>query len=159
MRKRVRSSALKLLVLATFALILHTPDARATLGEKDDSVEADRKVFVAARRASVPRQSYTVHEIASEGITIREYAAPDGTVYGLAWNGLVHPDLSSIMGSYFADFKNASQRAIKVRGRRPMSVVQGSKVIVEKSGHMRGSRGRAYVPSLVPAGVNTDEIQ
>jgi hypothetical protein len=141
------------------SFVLFEPRSYAVLGEKESSVEADKTLMTASRYSSRASAKFTVHELASDGLTIREYVNPAGIVYAVSWEGISHPDLGPLMGSYFSDFSTASKAAIKVRGRRPMSSVQGSSVIVEKYGHMRGARGRAYIPSLMPSGVNPNDIQ
>jgi hypothetical protein len=131
----------------------------ATLGDKDDSVETDRKAFAAIRNPSTAHENYTVHEIASDGMTIREYAAADGTIFAIAWKGISHPDLSSIMGDYFSDYQKTSKNLAKQKGHRPHAIVRSPSVVVEKFGHMRAAQGKAYVLALLPEGVSANDIQ
>jgi hypothetical protein len=138
--------------------------ALATLGETSDSIETDRKAFALSRHTQVTHESYTVHEISDDGMTLREYVSTGGLVFGLAWKGVTHPDLSPLLGSYNADYKAASMRSQTPRarsatGHKVSSQIKGSSVVVEKSGHMRALQGKAYVPALLPEGVTADEIQ
>src|ERR1700761_7361734 len=110
-----------LLITSLFVFSASISGSFAALGDKESSIEADRKTFVASRHAPVAHAKYTVQEIASDGLTVREYVNADGTIYAIAWNGINHPDLSSLMGSYFQEYQAASKRAVKVRGRRPAS--------------------------------------
>ena len=140
---------------ATFAT---AQKAQATLGESADSVTSDQKSLSALRRATTIHNAYTVHEIATDSTTVREYVAPSGIVFGIAWNGLVYPDLTPLLGSYFSEYQEASRHTSRKPGRRSLQV-KTDRVVVEKWGHMRNLQGRAYAPALVPPGVSVDEIR
>lgn len=144
--------------LGIVMLLTLSESALAGLGENENSVEADRQALMAVRNASVAHSAYTVHEVTNGGVTVREYAA-NGVVFGVAWNGVSQPELSSLLGSYNSEFQSASQRSVKARLRTSSGVVQGAHVVVERSGHMRAMKGRAYVLALLPQGVSADEIQ
>jgi hypothetical protein len=131
--------------------------AYATLGEGADSIAKDRKALSAIKRATTSRANYTVQEVASDATTVREYLTPSGIVFAVAWNGLVHPDLTALLGSYANEFQNAKRRLPRKHGQK-RTQVKADRVVVETWGHMRNLQGRAYVPELVPAGVNLDEI-
>ena len=142
---------------AALCFIAH--QANATLGEPVVSIESDQVTVPAAhQKQGATRAAYTLHELESGATTIREYVSPSGIVFGLAWNGLTHPKLDTLLGSYFADYQVAAAHTARQRGQR-RQLVQGSRVIVQKWGHMRDLHGRAYDPSLLPAGVSADEIQ
>ena len=145
------------LIAVTFAICAR---AGATLGEPADSVAADQKSLPASRRAKTIKiqSTYTVKEITSDSVALREYIAPSGIVFGIAWNGLVHPDLAPLLGSYAEEYKKALRETPRMRGRRSVQV-KTNRAVVEKWGHMRNLQGRAYVPDLVPSGVTTNEIK
>lgn len=150
---------MKTLFLVSAVLLLLVPGKTfAGLGQRESSVENDVKSFSSSRHTMVEKTNFTVHEIASGTITIREYVSSSGTVFGIAWAGDRHPDLSALLGEYFPDFAETSKKAPAVRGRRPFSVVTGDKVVVEKSGHMRAVQGKAYAPELLPPGVTASDI-
>ena len=103
------------LSVAIFATV---QQARATLGESSDSITLDRKALSAVRRAATVRNGYTVHEITSASTVVREYVSTSGIVFGIAWNGLIHPDLAAsghlcrrIRGSPLADSASAGTKA------------------------------------------------
>ena len=133
-------------------------EAQAVLGESADSITSDRKAFSAVQHSQVERSNYTVHEIVTDSTAVREYVSPSGIVFGIAWNGLVHPDLSSLLGAYAGEYREALRQTTRQRGRRHLRVKTDG-VIVEKWGHMRNLRGRAYAPALIPQGVRVDEIR
>jgi hypothetical protein len=135
------------------------PQARATLGESADSITSDQKTLSAVQGAATIRDGYRVQEIQSDSTVIREYISPSGVVFGIAWNGLVHPDLTPLLGSYAGEYKEALRQTPRKPGRSPYNKVRTDRVVVEKWGHMRNLQGRAYAPALIPPGVSVDEIK
>lgn len=133
-------------------------DLRAALGEPADSIEADRSSLRGIKRKSATSSLYTVHEIQSGTVSVREYVSAAGTVFGIAWSGMVHPDLGALLGSYKTEYQDGLKRTPRKKGRR-QHTVRGERVVVEKWGHMRNLQGRAYDPALLPAGVKADEIK
>ena len=143
------------LVLTVFAA---AQQVQAALGESVDSVASDQKALSAVRRTAKTSMTYTVHEIRTETLTVREYVSPSGVVFGIAWNGLTHPDLTPLLGSYSSEYQKALSHAHRQPGRRHVQVKTDG-VVVEKWGHMRNLQGRAYAPALIPQGVSVDEIK
>ena len=132
--------------------------AQATLGESADSVVSDRKALSAAAGRSAVLAGYTVQEIVSGAATIREYLSPDNIVFAIAWNGLSNPDLTRLLGPYAREYHQALQKTSRERGRRHQRI-KTNRLVVEKWGHMRNLQGRAFVPKLIPPGVNVDDIR
>ena len=130
----------------------------ATLGGGVDTVAKDHKALHATHRASTTQARYSVEEITTAAATVREYVTPSGVVFGIAWKGISHPDLSILLGDYKNEYEQALQRNRTPRGRRH-SHVASDNIVVQKWGHMRGMMGRAYVPALIPQGVTVDEIK
>jgi hypothetical protein len=94
------------------------------------------------------REGHDVHQITAAGGTlVREFVAPSGLVFGVAWEGPNMPDLEALLGSHYAAFR----QAVIASGRRRAAVVlRTGDLVVESGGHMRAFRGRAYLPELVP---------
>lgn len=134
-----------------------TPQAFAALGEKAESIAKDRKALSAMAKNTSSFDKYTVEEMASDGTTVREFLTPSGVVFAIAWKGIVTPDLTVLLGSYTNDYKEAKKKQARKHGEK-RSKVKTDRVIVETWGHMRNLQGRAYDPSLVPKGVNPDEL-
>jgi len=130
----------------------------AALGGSADTVESDRMALSAVRDATATHNGYSVHEFESGATVVREYVSSSGVVFGIAWNGLVHPDLDQLLGSYAGAYHRALQQTPRKPGRRSIQLKTDS-VVVEKWGHMRNLQGRAYDPALIPAGVGVDEIR
>jgi len=132
--------------------------ARAALGESVDSITSDSRTISAVRSAATVSADYTVHELRTDLISVREYVSPAGIVFGVAWNGPVPPDLTVLLGSYAEEYRQAQSQTPRQRGRRHIQV-KTSRVVVERWGHMRNLQGRAYAPDLIPQGVSVDEIK
>ena len=149
-----------LFVVLGFSAVLFATAQRvqATLGGSSDSISSDEKVLSAVVRSTTIRNGYTVHEIDSGPTVIREYVSTSGVVFGIAWQGLIHPDLTQLLGPYASKYQEALLQTPRIKGSRHLRV-KTSGVVVEKWGHMRNLQGRAYVPSLLPPGVRIDEIR
>ncbi len=132
--------------------------AHAALGESADSITADIESLSAMRGATISRDGYTVQTIKSDAATVREYLSPSGVVFGIAWNGMSHPDLTQLLGTYAGEYRDALRQTPRKPGRRSLQV-KSNHIVVEKWGHMRNLQGRAYVPSLIPQGVSVDDIK
>ena len=156
MKRRLYTS---LLIFVLLTIICMTPQqTQAALGENFNSIESDMQVLSAVRRNSTVLSNYTVHEVSSDSTTIREYVSRAGIVFGVAWNGLIHPDLTPLLGSYAGEYREMLLQTPRVHGRRYLRV-KAQHIMVEKWGHIRNLHGRAYVPSLIPPGVNVDDIK
>jgi len=130
--------------------------ASATLGEPEVTVQTDVARAHASIKSSQDRASYRVHEIQlPSGTVMREFVAPNGTVFAVAWQGPTRPDLRQALGQYF-DTYNSAPRS-KLADRRHVQIQQGD-LVVQAGGHMRALSGRAYLLSAVPSGVNLGDL-
>ena len=102
----------------TATALVAAEHAWAALGGSADSILLDRKAMSAVRSASTERRVYTIEEIVSESTTVREFISSSGMVFGIAWNGLTHPDLTVLLGSYAREYEEALQRTPRKLGRR-----------------------------------------
>jgi Protein of unknown function (DUF2844) len=138
------------------ALAFSTAPAWAGLGMSEQSVHSDQQ-RLAGRLRSQTFETYTVHEISyAGGMVVREYVSPVGMVFGVVWEGPAVPDLTQLLGPYFADFQQAVASSPRRHG--PL-YIQAGQLVVESGGHMRAYRGRAYVSSLVPANLTKDVVR
>ena len=142
----------------SMALFVTAQRIEATLGESADTVELDRKALTAVRGETEAHKNYIVHGFNSDSTTVREYISPSGVVFGISWKGLIHPDLTQILGSYAGEYQEALRKTPRQQGRRRLQV-KTSRVVVEKWGHMRNLQGRAYAPGLIPSGVSVNDIR
>ena len=141
-----------------FTALGYSQSAHAVLGVSEDTIAADRTVLHAVHRATISHKGYTVEEIMSDATNVREYVSPSGVVFGIAWNGYMHPDLAQLLGAYWGEYSVARQKAVRKHGTNSQKLSTNS-IVVEKWGHMRNLQGRAYVPSLIPSGVSIGEIK
>jgi Protein of unknown function (DUF2844) len=129
--------------------------ASASLGGNESSVQADQAHMRASLRTT-PAANFTVHEIKSaKGVVVREYASSSGSVFAVAWEGPVLPDMKQVMGQYFDQYARAAQ----ARRRHGPIIIHEPGLVVEMGGHQRSFSGRAYVPAMLPSGVATGAIQ
>ena len=133
--------------------------AFATLGGEESSVEADR-AHMKATVQTTKTDGYSVHEIKTPiGTAVREYVAPGGRVFAVAWQGPFIPDMQQLLGTYFQQFSAAAKKAREsYHGRRPLNI-QESGLVMQSSGHMHAYWGRAYDPGLVPQGIKLQDIR
>jgi hypothetical protein len=150
--------ALLLGLVLILVFFLPARQTLAALGESVDSIESDRESLTAVRGAMTAHRGYTVHEIKTDSTVVREYVSPAGIVFAVAWNGLVHPDLAELLGSYAGEYQEALQQTQRKQGRRQLQV-KTNRVVVQKWGHIRDMKGRAYAPDLIPSGVSIDAIK
>jgi hypothetical protein len=155
MKKRIVLTLLRLGVMS--AVLVSAQSAVAVLGESGDSVDKDRVALKASQPTTRVTKSYSVQELKTKTISVREYLTPSGVVFGIAWNGITHPDLTHLLGSFAEEYATAIRNAPRKHGRRHSQLVT-EHIIVEKWGHLRNFKGRAYIKSLIPPGVTIDGI-
>jgi hypothetical protein len=144
------------LLTVAMGLIIFAAPAFAELGGTISSIQADQLKMGASRQVT-SNSGYQLHEMQSpQGIRVREYASPNGIVFGVTWNGPWMPDLRQLLGPYFNQYMVAAEGKKAARG--PVSI-QLPGLIVERGGHARSFFGRAYVPQIIPQGVTVDAIQ
>jgi hypothetical protein len=130
--------------------------ANAALGGKVASVAADQKQMKASLKVS-SNGRYEVHELQiAGGNVVREFVSPDGNVFGIAWTGSAVPQYSQLLGGYTDRINEAAQS--RRYHRAPLAINEPG-FVFSAMGHMRYYAGRAYIPSLIPAGVQVEEIR
>ena len=147
-------------LLAALLLALPLP-AMAVLGDNAASVLTDQARMKGTLR-SVDNGTYVMHEITSAtGTVVREFVSPAGVVFGVAWEGQFPPDLQQLLGPYYQQAQRAEQAATpkqQPRRRGAPVVIESPGLVLYETGHMRSFHGQAYIPQLVPQGVQVSEI-
>jgi hypothetical protein len=138
-------------------LLFLIPTANATLGEPISSVQQNANVLKAAQKSTVSTDIYTKSEMTADGSVIKQYSNRDGIVFAVRWSGFAKPDLSVLFGSYFKEYTAASNEIPKQVGARSLAF-KSSRLVVRRGSRMRDQRGFAYIPSLVPEGVNIEDL-
>jgi hypothetical protein len=145
-----------LLAGAVLAAALSPCIADAGLGQAASSVQADGLQLKGSIKAT-ERAGYQVEEIQlPSGTLVREFVGPNGTVFAVAWNGPIVPNLRQTLGQYFNNFMTAAQA--KHAGHRSLQIQQ-SDLVLQAGGHMRAFWGRAYLPQAVPAGASVEDLR
>jgi hypothetical protein len=138
------------------AILFFPFSAFATLGGTESSVDVEQKNLHGVHTKTQTSQ-YTVHEVKASTTLVHEYVSLSGTVFAVTWRGAARPDLQALFGAYYDEYSQARAKQSQSHGRRAM-FVKAANVTVGSSGHMRDLRGKAYVPALVPAGVNVESL-
>jgi hypothetical protein len=134
--------------------------ASASLGGDASTVQADQVQMQGAVMRISNNDTYTVQEMrAATGTMVREFVSSSGKVFAVAWQGPSIPDMRQVLGSYFDQYAAAAQAAQKTRTHHGPVAIQQSDLVVEVSGHARAFAGRAYVPQMVPSGIQPDAIR
>lgn len=145
-------------LLLVGALLLPLP-AAAVLGESEVTIPTDARTMGMDVTGTVEdRTGYRVHEMtdARRGVRVHQYAIANGKVFGVSWDGPVRPDLHQLLGRYFVQYGTARTSGNPAAGG---PIVHLPDLEVRFYGHMRHFWGRAWVPSLVPATVDSDAIR
>jgi hypothetical protein len=152
------NSKISLIGLALLMLSLPIP-AFAALGGDVTSVRDDQAQMKGTLK-STQAEAYVVHEIkASAGTIVKEYVSPAGKVFAITWRGQFIPNMQQLLGTYFDQYAQAAKAQRESHpGHRPLNIQQ-PELVFQNGGHMRSYVGRAYVPDMVPEGVNVDALQ
>lgn len=131
--------------------------ALGTLGDSANSIDHVQHHFQAKRTISF-HEKYTTHTMTYEGHIIQEYVDRKGKVFAVTWRGWAHPDPDLLLGSYLQETEDTASEQPQMQGRAPVAL-QSTHVVIQKFGHQRDIRGRAYLPSLVPSGVDVADLE
>ena len=160
------ASTFRGMLLPALLIALCVP-ACATLGDNAATVLTDQARMKGTLR-SVHRSAYVMHEITTpSGAKVREFVSPAGAVFGVAWEGQFPPNFQELLGPYYLQVQQAlaQQRAAEQSSEQPAHrrrgpvFVQTPGIVFAQSGHMRSFHGQAYIPQLVPQGVQPSEIR
>ena len=144
-------------VVAVSALMLASICAHASLGGAATTVSAD-SAALRGQLHSTALVQYDVQEIDSSASTVREYVTRAGQVFAVTWQGIAPPDLAQLLGQYFPQLQAATAQASHGAGAHRHFSVAGNDVVLQSVARQRDFHGIAYVPSLVPAGVDTHQL-
>lgn len=160
-----------LAALALAASMFATPIAFAELGgaptlapsQRIDAVSrkaaAAEATGAAARTESAAGWS-TRETTSDDGMVQREYLTADGTVFAVAWRGPRRPELSVLLGTRYARQMADNARAQRQLGRGSHATTSQADqtFAVHASSHQRLSAGVAWLPRMLPAGVDPDSL-
>jgi hypothetical protein len=145
-------------VLAFSAALLAAAPAWAVLGASESGIASEQNTLRAALAVRA-MDAYAVHTLtADNGLNIREFVDKSGRVFAVAWDGPVRPDLQKLLGGYYAQY-SAALLKMRPLGLHRSLRIDTAAIRVELGGHMRAYVGRAYLPSMVPAGVSPNDLR
>lgn len=154
------SARLARIAILPLILLLVPAGAFASLGGAASSVDADRIHVEGALMRIVRNDTYALHEIRSaSGTMIREYVNSSNTVFAVAWDGPWLPDLRQVLGDHFDRYQAAMHGRLRARTGRGQVTIDESGLVIQMSGHPRAFVGRAYLSSLLPAGIQLESIR
>jgi|SRR5690348_8620645 uncharacterized protein DUF2844 len=143
---------------ASLGLIMATTPAWATLGQSEATVTSDQLQMKSEHRLQT-LQDYKVHELTTaNGATVREYVSPQGSVFGVTWQGRSTPDMNQLLGTYINNLQTATAGETKIQPRRGISV-KTKDFVYTNFCRMRMCTGSAYVPSLIPSNVSVEVLR
>ena len=144
--------------VALSAASLASP-ALASLGGTADSVGSDSSVLRGLLR-STPQVQYDVQQIDSSTGTVREYVTRGGQVFAVTWQGIAPPDFQQLLAQYFSRLQPAAAAATAAHGPgadRHFRIDQ-SDFVMRSVGRQGDFHGVAYLPALVPQGVDVGTL-
>jgi hypothetical protein len=102
---------------------------------------------------------FEIQEISAEnGIRVREFVNRDGLVFAVVWSGPAEPNLQQLLGVHFARYRQARMAQTPPGLHRALRLAL-PELVIESGGHMRAYRGRAYLPTHLPAGVLAADLK
>ena len=138
--------------------LLCSLSSHAGLGDRSETISRDEHALKASRMNADVFKKYSIQEMTSDSTDIKEYVSNDGVIFAVTWKGLDHPDLSVLLGKYASTYDKGLKEKRRSLGKRHQKV-EKENLVVQKWGHMRNLQGRAYDPSLIPAGVSIDDLK
>ncbi|MBP7133210.1 MAG: DUF2844 domain-containing protein [Aquabacterium sp.] len=147
---------------ALTAILVLSPDAQAALGgapraQADKAAEA----APAARqmRAVTPSMAYTVsRSVEPTGTEVREFVNAGQQVFAVVWQGPVLPDLAAYFGDHYPAYGQAVARKRAAGQRGGVVHARTAELVMVSRGRMGHFEGYAYLPALVPNGVNIQSL-
>jgi len=146
------------------ASVFATPFAFAELGGAPTLAPGQRIDAVSRKAAAAktePTAGWSTRETTSDdGMVQREYLTADGTVFAVAWRGPRRPELSVLLGTRYARQMSDNARAQRQLGRGSHATTSqvDEDFAVHASSHQRLSAGVAWLPRMLPAGVDPDSL-
>lgn len=148
----------KAILSTLLVLALGSMPAWAGLGQPEASVTSDQLHMKSEHRVQ-DFQAYKVHELANtEGAVVREYVSPEGTVFGITWQGRSTPDMNQLLGNYVNNFQTATRDQTQIRQRRGIAI-RTNDFVYSNFCRMGVCSGSAYAPKLLPNNVSAEVMR
>jgi hypothetical protein len=145
--------------LSLFAItLINSVVAVASLGEIESSILRDAMSLHGVHAVESKQYLYQRHRIISKMQTVREFVDTRGRVFAVTWIGAKTPDLATVLGTYYNEYRSALAHLRRRPGRAPM-VIHTAHAQIEMFGHMGHVQGRAHLPQILPKGAKLKDIQ
>ena len=140
---------------------LATMPAHAVLGGNVSTIADDHARLKATRLQAVPTSAQIGSHVITlaDGSSIREYTTAGGIVFAVAWSTRFKPDLAALLGQHAVTYAAAASEAMKAPGIRRQVDLRRGDLVVQSAGRMNAFVGKAWLRSLVPAGVDVDALR
>ena len=89
------------------------------------------------------------------GTVVHEFVDATGSVFAVTWSGPFKPDLKKLLGRHFGALGQGAQGG----GNPGPAGASTDDVVIQSGGHMGAFEGRAWIPSRLPAGFDTQEMK
>ena len=139
------------------SLLLPLSSAFGSLGDRENSISLDVSNLRITQQSTSRQPRFRIHQITSPNYTLQEYVSTEGVIFAVTWRGRTTPDLAQLLGSYFNETKEALEKSTRSHGRTPKTLATQN-IVLERGGHMRDVYGKAYLPALIPKGVDVQDI-
>ncbi len=129
--------------------------AHAALGESASSALDDGRVsrlMHMLRADGGPRVADTT-VVTPTGVVVHEYSGLLGVVFAIAWSGDAEPDLGRMFGAYYPVYE-AWRRAHPMPELDSAVQMRSRQLVAHVRSRGGGGSGSAYLPTLVPLGVD-----
>jgi Protein of unknown function (DUF2844) len=136
------------------SIVLAPGIAHATLG--GDVVSVHKNQMAIGGELRLERCAYGERHVMqlANGTVVRQYLSPSGMVYAVTWRGPRTPNLRELLGTYFAQLS----RLDRARGGRHAMTLTGDDFLMRSIGRRDLFAGGAWVPSLLPSGVDPQTL-
>lgn len=149
----------KLSIACSLIGLAYATPGWATLGDLAASIQTDAS-HLGSNLAAIPAASsslFTVQRITlPNSARVDEFVSASGVVFAVNWRGPRPPNLSQLLGSYFAEYQAA---VTQPHVRSSHVVINTSHITYRAGGHMRAYWGSARIPALIPAGVTDGDLR
>ncbi len=142
-------------MVALAAAMPLAPCAWASLGDSTSSALRDGAWKSQARVAAGAAGAWVTDTAVRtpDQVLVHEYSGADGRIFALSWSGPTVPDLQGLYADSFPAYAAWRQTHPSLSLDAPVEVRSAS-IVAYLGGHMGAFSGSAYVPALVPGGVD-----
>ena len=131
-------------------LAVFSHSSNATLGGDINSILDDQKTFDATLHSTKIGTNTEYLLTLPDGGIVYETVGDSGVVFEVRWKGQGHrPNMEQLLGTFADRYSDPNKKASPMD--RDLSRKEGD-FVIQSSVRNRYFKGRAYIPSLVPAG-------